>query len=275
MRIRIAAIALLLGACGPAGRDGPANKAAEAPPPVQFRQASADRLAHSERVARVLGCVGCHGEALTGNDWSAPDIVTMHSSNLSRVARRHDDAQLIAMITTGRRPDGSELWSMPSHLFTALTPDDMNSVIAFVRSKPEAGVDHPRPRFGARGQSEIDQGIWPSAAADVRTESGRWPPQAPGDHRLARYIVRATCAECHGMDLAGGRVFPGEQPRPNLRLVAGYERDQFRRLLREGVAAGDRPLRLMAQVARGRYRHLTDAEIDALYVYLRALGLQL
>lgn len=270
MRSAFLTIALLLGACNSSPRN---NQAGEAPPPpVQFAQASANRLAHGERVARVLGCAGCHAETLTGNDWSAPDIVTMHSSNLTRVVRRHDDAQLTAMITSGRRTDGSELWGMPSHLFTRLTPDDMAAILLFLRSKPEAGVDHPRPRFGARGQREIDQGIWTSAATDVRTEGNRQPPDAPGDHRLARYIVRATCAECHGMDLAGGRVLPGDQPRPNLRLAAAYTRDQFRRLLREGIAPGERSLGLMRQVARSRYSHLTVAEVDAIYDYLHALG---
>jgi len=264
------ALLALVSGCGPSPREKEAGPSAS--PPVQFLQASADRLVHGERVARVLGCLGCHGEALTGNDWSAPDIVTMYSSNLTRVVRRHDDAALAAITTSGRRPDGSELWSMPSHLFTQLTPDDMAAVIAFLRAAPEAGEDHPRPVFGAQGQREIDEGIWPSSAADVRTEGQNWPPEAPGDHRLARYIVRATCAECHGMDLAGGRAFPGEQPRPDLRIVAAYDRDQFRRLMREGVTPGERELGLMRQVALGRYSHLTQEEVDAIYAYLRALG---
>jgi hypothetical protein len=42
--------------------------------------------------------------------------------------------------------------------------------------------------------------------------------------------------------------------------------------LRTGVAAGDREVSLMSEVARGRYSHLTDEEIEAIYQYLKRLG---
>lgn len=262
---------LLLCACGPQPNNRQA--AAEAPPPLQFQWVSADRIAHGERIARVLGCLGCHGEALTGNDWSEPGGATMWSSNLTKVLRRHDDRAVIAMIAGGVRPDGSPLWEMPSHLFNQLAAEDMAALLAFLRSRPEAGVDHPRPRFGAAGRREIAAGSWRSAPAYVAVEGRQSPPDAGPRHALARYMVRATCAECHGMTLAGGRPNPQAVPRPDIRLVvAGYERARFRRLLREGIAVGDRPLGLMGQVARGRYRHLTEAEIDAIYDYLHALG---
>ncbi len=265
---------LLPGACGPqAGNRGTAG--GDTPAAPRFRQASADPVAHGERVARILGCLGCHGEALTGNDWSEAGFAAMWSSNLTRVVRRHDDRAMIRMIAGGVRPDGSVLWEMPSHLFTALAPEDMTALLAFLRSRPATGVDHPRPRFEARARREIAAGSWRSAPAHVAAEGGRWPPEAGARHAAARYIVRATCAECHGMSLAGGQPNPGAAPRPDIRLVvAGYARADFRRLLREGIAAGNRPLGLMGQVARGRYRHLTDAEVDAIYDYLHVLGTQ-
>jgi cytochrome c553 len=270
MRGSVLAFALLLGACGSQPRN---QQAAAETTPIQFSRASADQVAHGERVARVLGCIGCHGETLTGNDWSEAGTAIMWSSNLTRVVRRHDDRAMIGMITGGVRPDGSPLWEMPSHLFTRLATEDMTALLAFLRSRPEAGVDHPRPRFEARGRREIGAGSWRSAPAHVAAEGRQFPPDAGPRHALARYIVRATCAECHGMTLVGGQPHPGAAPRPDIRLiVAGYERAQFRRLLRDGVAAGDRTLGLMGQVARGRYRHLTATEVDAIYDYLHALG---
>ena len=272
MRSSILAAALFLCACGPQSRNQQ-NSAAEAPPALQLQRASADRVAHGERVARVLGCTGCHGAALTGNDWSEPGTAVMWSSNLTKVVRRHDDAGMAGMISRGVRPDGSQLWGMPSELFTQLHAEDMAALLAFLRSRPEAGVDHARPRFEAGARREIEAGRWRPAPALVAAEGQQWPPDAGPRHALARYIVRATCAECHGMNLQGGQPNPGAAPRPDIRLVvAGYDRAQFRRLLRDGVAAGDRPLGLMGQVARGRYRHLTAAEADAIYDYLHALG---
>jgi hypothetical protein len=55
-------------------------------------------------------------------------------------------------------------------------------------------------------------------------------------------------------------------------MVAGYEPELFRRLLRTGIAAGDREVSLMSEVARGRYKHLTDAELNAVYRYLKRVA---
>ena len=74
------------------------------------------------------------------------------------------------------------------------------------------------------------------------------------------------------MNLEGGQPHPSATPRPNLRMVAGYEKLQFERLMKTGIAAGDREVSLMSEVARGRYKHLTDAEIAAIYAYLQAVG---
>ncbi len=54
-------------------------------------------------------------------------------------------------------------------------------------------------------------------------------------------------------------------------LVAGaYTRNQARHLMRTGQPPGGRRLRLMGEVARGRFAHLTDREVDAIYDYLVA-----
>jgi cytochrome c553 len=89
-------------------------------------------------------------------------------------------------------------------------------------------------------------------------------------HDWARYMVRATCGECHGVTLTGN-VWPGEaRSPPDLNVAGAYTRADFHQLMRTGVAAGGRQVGLMSQVARGRFSHLTDAEVDAIYDYLVA-----
>lgn len=83
-------------------------------------------------------------------------------------------------------------------------------------------------------------------------------------------MVRATCGECHGVDLTGNSwPRPARSP-PDLNVAGAYTREDFRRLLRTGVAPGGRQVGLMSEVARGRYSHFTDTEVDAIYDYLAA-----
>lgn len=236
-------------------------------PVTQFQRASADSVEHGRRIANVLGCTGCHGADLTGEDWSGPEFGRLWTANLTRAVPRYNDQQLATVIRSGRRAD-RELWEMPSHLFTHLTPEDMSALITFLRTVPPSGAVHPEPVFEEGARKEIAAGTFKSSAKQVLEEGSLWPPDAGKAHALGRYIARATCAECHQMDLRGGKPNPEAKPRPDLRIVAAYEPDQFRRLLQMGLAAGDREVGLMSEVARGRYKHLTAGEIKALQLYL-------
>jgi mono/diheme cytochrome c family protein len=61
------------------------------------------------------------------------------------------DAQVVAAIQTGTRPDGRMLAPiMPYHAFAALTKQDVESIVAFLRSVP--AVEHKVP--GPFGPSE-------------------------------------------------------------------------------------------------------------------------
>ena len=268
--------AAAVAACDGSGAAGQ-NERAEAsrPATTSFQGAEATkasaRVAHGERLAAVLGCSGCHGSDLTGEDWGEPGFGRLWTANLTRAVPRYDDAELIRIIQSGKRPD-RELWEMPSHLFTQLSESDMAALIAFLRSVEPKGVDHPPPSFEEEGRQDIAAGILKPSPAHVAAEGAAWPPDAGPEHELGRYIVRSTCAECHQMDLRGGQPFPSATPRPDLRMVAAYDLPAFQHLLRTGKAAGNRELSLMSEVARGRYARLTDAEIAAVHRYLQRVA---
>ena len=161
---------------------------------------------------------------------------------------------------------------MPSHLFTHLTPDDMSALIAYMRSVPASGVGHPDPVFEEGARREITAGIFTSSATQVRNEGSSWPTDAGEPYALGRYIVRATCAECHGISLRGEPPNSDVSPPPDLRMVAGYGLEQFRRLLQTGIAVGNRDVGLMSRVAQRRFVNLTDSEIDAVHRYLQRVA---
>ncbi len=225
-------------------------------------------VAHGERMARIQGCTGCHGGDL-GGGILAEDLMVgrLTAPNLTRVRETYSDEDLVRLIRHGVRPDGTALIpAMPSQAFHHLADDDLGAIIAYLRSVPPAEDSLPSTRIGPALRGMI-------ALGEVRTIPdlvGDDPPpvEAPrgGDARtLGAYLARSICTECHGTALEGSTGF---MVTPPLAVVGSYDPDQFRRLMREGLALGDREVGLMSEVARGRFRHYTDEEIDALYAYL-------
>jgi hypothetical protein len=72
-----------------------------------------------------------------------------------------------------------------------------------------------------------------------------------------------------GTDLSGDLRAP-VHPRPDLRVVAGYDLGAFRTLMRTGKAPSGRQTEDMSKIAPGNLSNLTDDEIDAIYDYLIA-----
>ena len=239
---------------------------------VGFDQVSSNTKRHGERIAKVLGCIGCHGNELTGKDWSSPGFATMWTSNLSVELPKYDDMAFQRALQKGIRRDGSELWDMPSFLFSDLSESDLSALTSYLRSVPSKGASHPRPIFMDQARKEMAEGIYKSSAVEAREKNELSVPDTGEQHRLGRYIVRATCAECHGMDLRGGVPYPNAQPRPDIRMVAAYDKSDFVKFMKTGKAAGNRELQMMSDAARGRYSHLTPEEVNAVYDFLGALA---
>jgi cytochrome c553 len=256
----VALVLLLLAGCGQAGGDSA----------MRFdRAAGQTDVQHGARLARVLGCAGCHGTDLTGQVWEEEaDFALSFSSNLTRALPGYSDGEIERAVRAGIRRDGSPLWGMPSNIFLHLDRGDMAALIAYLRTLRPKGAAHPRIVFGPRGRREVATGAYKPAPLLVREGRDLWPARLDGRHEQARSITRATCAECHGLTLAG----QGEAPEhtPDLVVAAAYTRAQFHHLLRTGVPVGGRQLVLMDVVARGRFVHLTDREVDAIYDYLVA-----
>jgi cytochrome c553 len=256
----VAALLAGVAACGsPKAPDPPAE-----PKPVAFEGGEAAgiaaRIAHGRRLARVLGCAGCHGRDLQGKPF-----YEFHASNLTRDAAKYDDAQLERLLREGRRIDGRELWAMPSEIFQHLSGPDMAALIAFLRSLAPAGrPTPPLPPFGAKLRAEVKAGKVRPAAEWVKLFRARTPADLGPSHALGRYIAMVTCAECHNARLEGH-----EGDTPDLVVAGPYSRAEFEALIRKGVPNGPRKLGLMADVAQGRFSQLTASEVDALYAYLR------
>jgi cytochrome c553 len=251
------AILLLVAAC---------DRAPSKPAEIAFDGAAATNAAavqaHGERLSRVLGCRGCHGENLEGHRF-----YERYASNLTRELPKYSDAQIVRVLRTGVPRDGRELWGMPSELFQHLSDADMAALIAHLRTLKPAGEPTQAPLpWEAETRALIASGKLLPAFRYVRDEKDLAPVDLGPSHALGRYITRVACAECHGPKLEGPTIGTA----PNLIVASGYTRAEFETLLTNGIPTGGRKLDLMADVARERFVHLTPHERDALYAYLKA-----
>lgn len=231
---------------------------------------SASEMAEAPRLARVLGCLSCHGEGLKGKlMFDAPGVAKVFAPNITEVAAKASDQQLAAGIRQGIGHDGRALFIMPSPQYSRLTDKETAALVGWIRTLPRAEGQTRGLTAGPIGRLGLVMGSFrpgPDGVAEYRTQA----PIAVGpEHEPARHMAATSCAECHGPALMGGSVGPDEKA-PDLRVAAGYDAAQFRTLMKTGRPPTGKDLGLMSEVARNDFSHLTDAEIDALHAYLVA-----
>jgi mono/diheme cytochrome c family protein len=228
---------------------------------AEIAEASA-KVAHGRRIADVLGCTGCHGAGLQGERF-----YELYASNLTRDLHDYSDVDIARVLRDGVPRNRRDLWGMPSEIFQHLSESDMAALTAYLRSLSPAGAPTEPPlAFPPEVRELIAKGEIKPAAAFVIDTRRKGPVELGPQHVLGRYITRVTCAECHGPELKGS-----EGDTPDLLVAGGYTREEFERLMTEGLPSGGRKLKpLMELVAKERFAKMTRHERDALYAYLKA-----
>lgn len=189
-----------------------------------------ERIARGEYLAwHVMQCMDCHskrdftyysGPPTPGTEGAGGEVFdhtmgfpgTFVSRNITPTGIGDwTDGELFRLITTRVKKDGKPIFPvMPYSYFGRLDPEDINSVIAYIRELPAKESKYPdsNPDF----PMNIIMRTMPQKA-QLSTRPSRSDSIAYGE-----YIVTAAgCAECHtkfekgkftGPFLAGGRKFP-------------------------------------------------------------------
>lgn len=223
------------------------------------------------RVAKLNGCHDCHGQQLQGLLFhDEMPIIRAWGPNLSRVIAVQSDAQLDGAIRHGVAGDGRRLWMMPSSAFAHLSDQETSDLLAYLRTYKPTGDAQPRFQVGPIGRLGVLLGQFKSEAEMIkRNGDGLRIADLGPRHAQGRDLARA-CVECHGQSLEGNTTMKS----PDLAIAASYDPEDFVRLLRTGVAAGDRKVGLMTQIAPARFGALTPQEVSALQGYLKARASQ-
>ena len=226
-------------------------------------------IENGRRLVQTRGCRSCHGENLGGEvlEWYGRNVAV----NLTRYVRTHDLSTFEAAVRHGIGANGKAMTAMPSYMYQSLTDDDLLSIAAYLHSLPVVEDTLPKPKLDWKSRRRLVNGTMlhipdlSSLAPAPRYQDSSDPLLAKGE-----YIAMTSCVECHGPDLRNW-IDEGWNA-ADLAIVAGYPEEDFHRLMKEGVALGNRELPEMSGIARERFSDFNAEERKALHKYLSTLA---
>jgi len=233
-------------------------------PLLPLRARSAPDPVAGEHMAKVVGCwAGCHGNVGEGGADVIEGIHRNTAPTLSRVVPLYSDEELARLIRYGVKRDGRSAVGMYASVLWPLGDQDLVNIIAHLRRQPVLPPVPRRHELTFRGRLALVTGRWKVSADQVDRSAPRWG-ELPMDDALARgrYLASIVCSECHGADFNGSTLEGG----PSLAILANYQPEQFRSLIRTGRPIDGRDMPKMSWMAAVDF---TEQEIDDLYAFLR------
>jgi cytochrome c553 len=249
---------------------------------------TAAQIARGEKLAH--GCVSCHtadGQLpLSGTNFAAkfglPPLGTLYGPNLTPSGDITDwtDGEVIRAIREGVHKNGRSLLIMPSDSFRNLSDDDVQALVAYLRSQPATGEPTPTNQFNVLGAVFMNLSDFRTAQQPVGSVTA---PQ-PGTPEYGKYMVDIIgCHGCHGDQLQGkvDNGQPGPPPGPNLtQIVPQWTEEQFMTFFNTGQLPGGGTVPILT-LPSGFTEPLmpwpmvravtTDDDLKAMYAYLHSL----
>jgi mono/diheme cytochrome c family protein len=250
-----------------------------APVPDLKVAGTAEQIARGEHLANSF-CASCHsttnqlpltGGVDLGKDFPMP-LGSFVSVNLTPAGPLQDwsDGEIFRALRNGLDRDGHALTIMSSARGRHLSDDDIQAVIAYLRSQPAAANDTLLPP---------DQ---PNALALILTGAGMIPEGEPpitaaigmpikgATAEFGQYILSyQDCVVCHGANLTGGT--PGQLAPigPSLAVMKGWTEEQFIATMRTGIDPSGHALG--PQMPWQNVGRMDDDELSAMYAYITGL----
>jgi mono/diheme cytochrome c family protein len=244
----------------------------------------------------ILTCANCHSPkgppaAVAGKDFSgglswdeppfkvtAPNITQDKETGIGNWT----DDQIKTMLTTGKNPHGiQEAEVMPTAFYPILTPGDLNSIVAYLRTLKPVSNKVPDPIY----KIALPHHAFPGAEKSY----------SPADlnDKLKRGFYLATighCMECHTPFKAGGgpRDFAGSLGKGGAEFPGPWGVVKSRNItssktagighwtdaeIKEAIVHGKRKdgSKLTGPMGFQYYVKMTDQDLDAVVAYLRTV----
>jgi mono/diheme cytochrome c family protein len=251
---------------------------AAAPAPELLIERSPAQLARGERLAYL--CAGCH--STTGElplDGSAEnfssEIGTLYAPNLTPGGplRHWSDGEIIRAIREGVHQSGRALVLMPSDQFHGMSDNDVQALVAYLRTQPAVERQTPATELTLLGAILVGVGVFPYSPQPPIAGPVAAPPAGATAVYGQYLLTMAGCRECHGADLRGGtsQFVPVG---PNLRaILAGWNAEEFITTIRTGVDPYGHALDAETMPWPAYGAAFEDEELEAIYAYIRTLPL--
>jgi len=87
---------------------------------------SSSQYQKGERSAKIWGCYdGCHAGAASSSKYIGPDI--------SGIIQNYSRSDLQKLLREGKRPNGTEVTSMPASMFRFIKDDEIGPILSFLK----------------------------------------------------------------------------------------------------------------------------------------------
>ena len=237
-----------------------------------------EQVARGEYIVN-LGCIGCHGtdEAppLKGGWNMAADegfgfMGQVSTENLTPGGKlaSYTDGEIFRAIRHGVDKDGNLLMFMSQLSYRELSDDDIEAVIAYLRSLPTETSSAPTgDKINFLGIAIMGSGMFPAPAPVADSIDA---PPAGATPEYGKYVATfGDCRGCHGPDMTGAPATSFSSAVPNPRpFVGALTLEEFIQSFRTGVRPNGVPF--SDAMPWQSAAHMTDDDLAALYAYLTA-----
>jgi mono/diheme cytochrome c family protein len=247
------------------------------------------QVARGEKLAN--NCVSCHASGdqlpLSGTDFATkfdfPPMGTLYAPNLTPSGNIQDwtDGEVIRAIREGVHESGRSLLIMPSYAYRNMSDEDVQALVAYLRSQPATGEPTPDNRFNVLGAIFMNLSDFRTAQLPAGIVTA---PQA-GSVEFGKYMVDIIgCRDCHGDQLQGMLPNPiGPTAGPNLtQIVPHWTEEQFMTYFNTGTMPGGAKVPIITLASGFSEPRMpwamvravtTDDELKDIYAYLHSLPL--
>lgn len=198
---------------------------------------------------------------------------------------RWSEADFARAMREGRRPDGAHYYpAFPYPSFTRIADADLRDLWAYLRSLPPSAQPSRPHQLALLYRARFVLGFWKALFFTPGPFTA--DPQKSAPVNRGAYLVQALghCGECHtprnflggpkkDRFLAGAKMAEGSSA-PNITpaRLKKWSDEELRDVLASGLLPdGDVLGDAMSEVVRNTTSQLSEADLDALIAYLRAL----